>query len=128
MSQVKNGLQKAIVRVIASELDRRSRPLERAINDTNARISELVATQEILSAQIEAANDYVRRVHEHVENVEVAHNRLVATTATLRETGEATEIKSSETHRDLHTLLGEFTGLREAVARIDALVEAKTAR
>ena len=120
---VKAVAQKFVVRTIASELDRRSRALERALTDTNARIASLGSAQETLSTQIDANHDYVSRVHDHVKNVEAAHNRLVAQHAALVTRVDASGPELASMKRDLEAVIGEFTNLREAVARVDALVE-----
>ena len=119
----KSLAQKFVVRSIASELDRRSRLLEKALADTNAQLASLGAAQQILSAQIEANQDYVSRIHDHVKNVEAAHNRLVAQHANVVSRLDASGPEQAALRRDLDTVVGEFTSLREAVARVDALVE-----
>ncbi len=122
-SSVKAVAQKFIVRTIASELDRRSRALEKALADTNAQLVSLGSAQQTLSAQIEANHDYVSRVHDHVKNVEAAHNRLVAQHATTVARLDTSGPEHAAMKRDLEAVVGEFAGLREAVARVDALME-----
>ena len=120
---VKALAQKAVVRTIASELDRRSESLERALADTNAQLAALGTAQQTLSAQIDANQQYVSRVHEHLANVEAAHNRLVTMHAATAARLDDSAPEWASTQRDLEAIVGEFTGLREAVARIDSLIE-----
>jgi septal ring factor EnvC (AmiA/AmiB activator) len=123
--RVKDGVQKAAVRVIASELDRRSGSLEKAVADVNARIAALGTAQQTLSEQINAANDYVRRVHDHLGSVESAHNRLMTMHTQLVGRLDVSEAERAESQRDLHALVGEVTAMREAFARLDRLVEGR---
>ena len=115
--------QKAVVRTIASELDRRSKSLEKALADTNAQLAALGTAQQTLSAQIDANHHYASRLHEHVTNVEAAHNRLVAMHAATLARLDDSAPEWAAMKRDLEAVVGEFTGLREAVARIDSLTE-----
>ena len=121
--RMRTAIQKLAVRAVASELDRRSATLEKALADTNRQIAAQGAAQEMLSAQIDAANDYVRRVHEHLGNVESAHQRLMNMHTGLVARIDATEAEHHTVRRGLEGLTGEFEGLREAIARLDRIVQ-----
>ena len=122
-NKLKSGAQKFVVRVIASELDRRSGSLERALADVRARMTALGGAQETLTAQLEAANDYIRRVHEHVGNIERAHGQLASLHHAVAAKVDVDHVTGEQTRADLHTLAVEFSALRESFARLDLLLQ-----
>jgi ABC-type transporter Mla subunit MlaD len=123
---LKTLTQKLAIRSVSSELDRRSRALEKAIADTNAQLRALGDAQQVLSTQIEANHDYVTRVHDHLGNIEGAHNRLVAMHAATASRLDESGPEQVRMQKELEAIVGEFVNLRQAVARIDAIVEQRT--
>jgi chromosome segregation ATPase len=123
---VRSGVQKAAVRVIASELDRRSSTLERALSDLGARVDRLTNDHEIVSEQIALANDYVKRVHDHLLNVEALHTKLSGQYGTLFQRVEIGDIERNQNSETLAELVEEFENLRSAMARMDALVQRRS--
>jgi hypothetical protein len=117
---MRSRVQQVAVRVIASELDRRSAKTERALRDFQSQLAGVHSAQLVLSAQIEATNDHLRRVHEHLKNVETVQARLDRLTATRLDTAESVGVTTQQTVGSLGV---ELAGVREAIARLDALVQ-----
>lgn len=117
---MRNRVQRVAVRVIASELDRRSATIERAIRDLQAQMVDLQSAQQVVSAQIEATKDHLRRVHEHLKNVEAVQVRLDQATTRRLDGLDSVGVTSQQTTTSLGV---ELAGVREALARLDAVVE-----
>ncbi len=114
MSAVKGVVQKAAVRVIASELDRRSGGVEQAVTDVNAHLHAVTAEQAGEIAELRRAISAVER---HLADIQETQQRLSRVVDELAARVRAREVDADLVDGAVRGLQGELLAVQEQVAR-----------
>lgn len=121
---LRGNMQKAAVRVIASELDRRSGALERALTDLTARVESMSVEARDHRAATEAT---LARALEHVNEVARQQDRLSARLEELTGRVRAREAIDEELLVITGDLRGDVTAAQSALAEVTAVLDRRAA-
>ena len=120
---MRNNVQKAAVRVIASELDRRSASLEQALVDLTARVESMsVEGRDHRSATDAALN----RTLEHVNEIARQQDRLAIRVEELAGRVRAREAVDEELALAIGDVRDDVTAAQAALASITALLDRRS--
>lgn len=120
---MRNNVQKAAVRVIASELDRRSAGLEQALVDLTARVESMsVEGRDHRSATDAALN----RALEHVNEIARQQDRLAIRVEELAGRVRAREAVDEELALAIGDVRDDVTAAQAALASITALLDRRS--
>ena len=120
---MRNNVQKAAVRVIASELDRRSASLEQALVDLTARVESMsVEGRDHRSATDAALN----RALEHVNEIARQQDRLAIRVEELAGRVRAREAVDEELALAIGDVRDDVTAAQAALASITALLDRRS--
>jgi chromosome segregation ATPase len=119
MSPVQRAVQKATVRVIASELDRRSAPVEEAIRDLQQhviRIDAAIETQRVEMESLRAMRGTINAAHERLQA------RLDEAVLRMNTNDDAARLNQSE----LAQLRFDLEAARRSLADLTGVLERLT--
>jgi chromosome segregation ATPase len=117
VSAAKGTVQKAAVRVVASELDRRSGPLEQAIRDLTARMDLLAADSFAAAAELRR---HVAGLQAQVGDLQRAHAAAGKAMEELAGRVRAREVDANYVDAALRTLQAELLTTQEDLSRLHA--------
>ena len=122
---LRNNVQRAAVRVIASELDRRSAALEQALVDLTARVESMAV--EARDHRI-ATDASLHRALEHVNEVARQQDRLSARVEELAGRVRAREAVDLELAEAISDMRADVTAAQTALSSITAVLDRGTIR
>lgn len=117
---MRNNVQKAAVRVIASELDRRSAALEQALTDLTARVESMSIESRDHRAATEAS---LARALEHVNEVARQQDKLAARLEELTGRVRAREAQDADLLVSTTDLRTDLSAAQTALAQLTALLD-----
>ena len=120
---MRNNVQKAAVRVIASELDRRSASLEQALVDLTARVESMSAEGRDHRSATDAA---LNRALEHVNEIARQQDRLAIRVEELAGRVRAREAVDEELALAIGDVRDDVTAAQAALASITALLDRRS--
>ena len=120
---MRNNVQKAAVRVIASELDRRSAGLEQALVDLTARVESMSAEGRDHRSATDAA---LNRALEHVNEIARQQDRLAIRVEELAGRVRAREAVDEELALAIGDVRDDVTAAQKALASITALLDRRS--
>jgi chromosome segregation ATPase len=117
MSAAKGTAQKAAVRVIASELDRRSGPLEQAIRDLTTRMDALAAEQ---TSSLVELRRHVAALQTQVGDLQRTQASALRATEELAGRVRAREVDANQLDVALRGIQAELLTTQEDLSRLHA--------
>ncbi len=114
---MKDQFQQAAVRVVASELDRRAKPIEQAVRDLQQRVRSVEAGDVALSA------DALVPVHHAIASATAAQDRVGAAVELLNGRVSARELADEQLDDAVRLLRADVTAIQSQLAQLLALVE-----
>lgn len=120
MNPVQRIVQKATVRVIASELDRRSIPIEDAIRDLQQHIVRLDAALDAQQKEFESLRNMRANINAAHERMQARLDEAVTRMNTNDDVGRAHEIDIAQLRFDLDAAqrsLSDLTGVLERLTQ-----------
>ena len=122
---LRNNVQRAAVRVIASELDRRSAALEQALVDLTARVESMAVEARDHRSATDAS---LNRALEHVNEVARQQDRLSARVEELAGRVRAREAVDAELAEAISDMRTDVTAAQTALSSITAVLDRGTIR
>jgi chromosome segregation ATPase len=120
---VRSIVQKAVVRVISSELDRRSASLEQALRDAHVRLDAATATT---AATSNAVQGIQRALETSVQNIGTAQDRMVSRLDELTERVRKGEDVDRSHLADLEQLRFDVAAAQSGLADVTGVIERLT--
>ena len=120
---LRGNMQKAAVRVIASELDRRSGALERALSDLTARVESMSLESRDHRSATDAA---LARALEHVNEVARQQDRLAARLEELTGRMRAREAVDADLMLTTADLRTDVAAAQAMLAEITVMLDRRT--
>ena len=122
---LRNNVQKGVIRVIASELDRRSAALEQALVDLTARVESMAVEARDHRSATDAM---LHRALEHVNEVARQQDRLSARAEELAGRVRAREAVDVELAEAISDMRADVTAAQSALSSITAILDRGTIR
>ncbi len=120
MNPVQRIVQKATVRVIASELDRRAAPTEDALRDLQHHVVRLDAALDAQQKEFESLRTMRANINAAHERLQARLDEAVTRMNTNDDVGRAHDVDISQLRFDLEaarTSLGELSGVLERLTQ-----------
>lgn len=114
---MKDQLQQAAVRIVASELDRRAKPIEQAVRDLQQRVRSVESGEVTLSA------DALVPVHHAIASVTAGQDRVGAAVELLNGRVTARELADEQLDDAVRALRSDVAAIQSQLAQLVALVE-----
>lgn len=114
---MKDQLQQAAVRIVASELDRRAKPIEQAVRDLQQRV------RSVESGEVTSSADALVPVHHAIASVTVGQDRVGAAVELLNGRVTARELADEQLDDAVRALRCDVAAIQSQLAQLVALVE-----
>ncbi len=120
MNPVQRIMQKATVRVIASELDRRSTPIEEALRDLQQQVVRLDAALDAQQKEFESLRTMRANINAAHERLQARLDEAVTRMNANDDVGRSHDVEIAQLRFDLEAArisLGELTGVLERLTQ-----------